>query len=310
MASIVDIAESGWIPDSIVRIGIRAFVRQRLREEMLQPPGVKEERTTALRSSEIALHTNVANEQHYELPTEFFQLLLGPKLKYSACIFPDERSVLAQAEIHTLKLYEERLGVIDGDKVLDLGCGWGSFSIWLAKHNPYVEVTAVSNSTTQRNYIEGQVECLKLDNLNVITEDVNTLQLADQHFDKIISIEMFEHVRNYEALMSNICRWLKPEGILFVHIFCHKDLISPFEVEGESNWMGRYFFTGGLMPAADTLLSFQGDLQLENRWLYDGTHYERTARGWLENLDQHKSAVRAVLERTYRGSEVGVWLQR
>ncbi|MEE2783860.1 MAG: cyclopropane-fatty-acyl-phospholipid synthase family protein [Pseudomonadota bacterium] len=310
MTSIIDLAETGWVPDPIIRVGIRQLVKQRLREELRQPAGTKEARTRSLRDSAIALHTDAANEQHYEVPTDFFKLVLGPRLKYSACIYPDKHATLAQAEVHSLELYKERLGVAEGNTVLDLGCGWGSFSLWLAEHNPRVKITAVSNSATQRRYIESRIAQLALTNLGVITADVNELELPLMAFDKIISVEMFEHVRNYEALMRKIRGWLRPDGTLFTHIFCHKELIYPFEVEGESNWMGRYFFTGGLMPAADTLLSFQDDLDVEERWLHDGTHYQRTARGWLDNMDNHAEAVLQIMRETYGADEMFVWQQR
>jgi cyclopropane-fatty-acyl-phospholipid synthase len=310
MASIIALAESGRIPDFLIRVGIRQLVKQRLREERRHSAEIKNSRTQALRDSVIALHTDVANEQHYEVPTEFFQLALGPRLKYSACIYPNPAASLAEAELHTLALYEQRMGVEDGDTILDLGCGWGSFSLWMAERNPTVNITAVSNSGTQRQYIESRINALGLTNLTVLTSDVNELQLPGNAFDKVISVEMFEHVRNYAALMAKISSWLKPDGVLFTHIFCHKELIYPFEVEGESNWMGRYFFTGGLMPAADTLLSFQDDLTLQERWLHDGTHYERTARHWLANMDAHADEVTHPLRATYGEHEWAVWQQR
>jgi len=310
MASIITLAESGWIPDSLVRVGIRQLVKQRLREEMRQPAAMKQERTQALRDSEIALHTDAANEQHYEVPTAFFQAALGPRLKYSACIYPSATASLADAELNTLALYKRRLDIQPGDSVLDLGCGWGSFSLWLAEQEPEVTITAVSNSATQRHYIESQIETLGLTNLRVVTADVNELDLPPGSFDKVISVEMFEHVRNYAALMARIAQWLKPGGHLFVHIFCHKDLIYPFEVEGESNWMGRYFFTGGLMPAADTLPAFQDDLKLEEKWVHDGTHYERTARHWLENMDARAEQVMMPLNEAYGAEQAKIWQQR
>lgn len=310
MASIISLAESGWVPDSLIRVGIRQLVKQRLREERRQPVGIKQVRTETLRDSAIALHTDTANEQHYELPTEFFQLVLGPRLKYSACIYPNSDTTLAEAELHTLALYEQRMDIQDGDRILDLGCGWGSFSLWLAERRPGVTVTAVSNSSTQRHYIESQAQALGLKNLRVITADVNELDLPANEFDKAISVEMFEHVRNYSVLMSRISSWLKPGGTLFVHIFCHKELIYPYEPEGEGNWMARYFFTGGLMPAADTLKSFQDDLTLKEEWLHDGTHYERTARHWLQNMDANAAAVKDPLQGTYGDDQWRIWQQR
>jgi cyclopropane-fatty-acyl-phospholipid synthase len=310
MSLVIGLAESGWIPDMLVRLGIRHLVKQRLREEQALPATTKGLRTQALKDSVIALNTEEANEQHYEVPTEFFQAALGPHLKYSACIYPSDSATLGEAERHTLELYKARLDIRDGDNVLDLGCGWGSFSLWLAQHNAEVNVTAVSNSATQRCYIEERIAALGLTNLKVLTADVNELDLPAECFDKVISVEMFEHVRNYAALMARISCWMKPEGSLFIHIFCHKTLLYPFEVEGASNWMAQNFFTGGLMPAADTLLSFQDDLTFEEQWLHDGTHYERTARHWLENMDAQADAVTPSLEQAYGAAGASIWRQR
>ena len=310
MTSIIGLAESGWVPDGLIRIGIRQLVRQRLREERRRPPNTKEQRTLALRDSVVALHTEEANEQHYEVPTAFFQQALGPRLKYSACIYPESSASLAEAEDHTLALYEERLEVRDGDRILDLGCGWGSFSLWMAQKNPSVRITSVSNSATQKQYFEAQCDALGLSNVQVITADVNQLELPSASFDKVISVEMFEHVRNYAVLLSRIADWLDKGGVLFTHIFCHKELIYPFEVEGESNWMGRYFFTGGLMPAADTLPAFQDHLSLEERWLHDGTHYEKTARHWLENMDANVPEVAQSMQDAYGEQQWEIWRQR
>ncbi len=310
MASLIDLAEAGWIPDGLIRIGIRYLVRERLRDERRLPAETKAQRTAALRDSMLALHTAEANEQHYEVPTRFFQQALGPRLKYSACIYPDAGASLATAEDHTLALYAQRLDVRDGDRILDLGCGWGSFSLWMAQRNPTVQITSVSNSATQRRYIEDRCAQLGLDNLRVLTADVNELNLPAASFDKVISVEMFEHVRNYAVLLSRIADWLDEQGTLFVHIFCHRELLYPFEVEGQGNWMGRYFFTGGLMPAADTLTEFQEHLRLDERWLHDGTHYQRTARHWLDNMDANESAVMAAMHEAYGAEQAAVWRQR
>ena len=309
-ASAIRLAESGRVPDTLIRIGIRQIVKQRLREEIREGADIKAARTRALRESAVALHTTTANEQHYELPTSFFQHVLGPRLKYSASIYPHAAASLAEAERHTLELYEQRMGVREGDRILDLGCGWGSFALWIAERRPSVQVTAVSNSATQRQYIESRIASLGLSNLEVRTADVNELELPEAAFDHVISVEMFEHIRNYAVLMSRIHRWLKPGGGLFVHIFCHKEFLYPYETEGESNWMARYFFTGGQMPAADTLLSFQDELSIEERWLHDGTHYQRTTRHWLENMDRAASEITGPLRETYGEADWKVWQQR
>jgi cyclopropane-fatty-acyl-phospholipid synthase len=310
MASLITMAEHGLIPDGLLRLGIKFLVGQRLRSERRHHESVANDRLRELTQSRVALHTGVANEQHYEIPTAFFEKVLGPRLKYSASIYPSSSATLAQAEDHTLELYRERLDVRPGDQVLDLGCGWGSFSLWLAQIEPTVNIVAVSNSQTQREFIQQRAQALGLSNIEVITRDVNELDLPTAHFDKVISVEMFEHVRNYQELLGRISGWLKPQGALFVHIFCHKELLYPFETQGEANWMGRYFFTGGLMPAATTLEHFQDDLGLTQTWLHDGRHYERTARAWLDNMDARQAEVIDCLSDAYPASELDVWVQR
>ena len=208
-----------------------------------------------------------------------------------------------------LELYAENAQIENGQEILDLGCGWGSFSLWLAEHYPDCRITAVSNSTSQKEFIEGRARQRGLDNVTVITCDVNWLSM-DKRFDRIVSVEMFEHVRNYDALFNKISGWLRTEGKLFVHIFCHRTLAYPFEVEGDDNWMGRHFFTGGLMPARDTLVHFKGPLLLEQQWDYSGEHYQKTAEAWLANLDEYRDAVLELFNGVYGEVNAPVWVQR
>ena len=209
-----------------------------------------------------------------------------------------------------LALYGERAQLADGQRILELGCGWGSLTLWMAERFPNARITGVSNSRTQREHILGQAAARGLGNVEIITTDVNRLALPEGAFDRVVSIEMFEHMRNYRTLLGNIARWLAPGGQLFVHIFVHRHLMYPFEVEGEDNWMGRYFFTGGLMPSADTLLHFQEALALEERWLVPGTHYERTANHWLANQDANADEVLRVLASCYGERDAARWAQR
>ena len=304
------LAERGWVPDALIRIGIRRLVRQRLSEERAQDAGTKASRLDALRGSDIALHTDLANEQHYEVAADFFRLVLGPRLKYSASIYPNEGATLAEAEEHTLALYAERLGLKDDDVLLDLGCGWGSFSLWAAERFPGLRITSVSNSFGQREFIQTQARLRGLTNIEVVTADVNTLELEDNRFTKVISVEMFEHVRNYEQLMRRLSQWMQPGGVLLTHVFCHRELLYPFETDGKGDWMARHFFTGGLMPSADTLPQFQEHLTLDEQWLHSGQHYERTSRHWLENLDANSERVEDALLGTYPVSTVRLWRQR
>ena len=311
--SLIDLCERGLIPDRLTRLGIRRLCAQRLRDERdreIEPAHERfRQRLEGLRASPIAIETRAANEQHYEVPPRFFELCLGKRLKYSSCFFPRGDETLDAAEERMLELYAERAELADGLDVLELGCGWGSLTLWMAERFPNTRIVAVSNSKPQREFIQAQLKARGLDNVRVVTADVNALELPEGAFDRCVSIEMFEHMRNYETLLARIASWLKPGGKLFVHIFCHRELMYPFETEGDDNWMGRYFFTGGLMPAMDTLLYFQRDLRLEEQWRLSGTHYEKTANAWLANQDANRGEVMRVLEGAY-ADDAARWHQR
>ncbi|MDI1253409.1 cyclopropane-fatty-acyl-phospholipid synthase family protein [Thermomonas sp.] len=310
---LLGLAERGLVPDALLRAGIRRMCALRLNEESAGGPEAVSQRfrqqIKILRDSPVAIHTDAANRQHYELPPAFFQHCLGPRLKYSSCYYPTGNESLAEAEEAMLKLYGERAELADGQDVLELGCGWGSLTLWMAQRYPNSNITAVSNSRPQREFIEARCRERGLDNVRIVTCDVNQLELQADQFDRCVSIEMFEHMRNYETLLRRINRWLRPGGALFVHIFCHKTLLYPFETEGEDNWMGHHFFTGGLMPSADTLLWFQQQLRIEQRWLVDGRHYQRTADHWLAEQDKHRDVVMPVLREAY-GDAAGLWFHR
>ena len=310
---LLGLVERGLLPDALLRAGIRRMCAARLRDEHAGDPDAAARRNAALiaelRASPVAIHTDAANRQHYELPPAFFTRCLGPRLKYSGCFYPTGNETLAQAEEAMLALYCERAKLADGQDILELGCGWGSLTLWMAQHYPNARITAVSNSAPQRAFIEAQCRDRGFANVRVITCDVNRLELPALSFDRCVSVEMFEHMRNYATLLGRIGGWLRPGGALFVHIFCHRTLLYPFETEGEGNWMGRHFFTGGLMPASDTLLWFQDTLRIDERWLLDGTHYERTANHWLANQDARRDEVMAILREAY-GDAAKLWFQR
>ena len=309
----ISLAEKRLVPDRLIRIGIRQLLKKRLYDEFIDDPKEREIRYErllhSLRSSPIAIETKAANDQHYEIPAEFFKYVLGENLKYSACYWDDSTEHLGQAEQKMLDLYLHNAQIKDGQEVLELGCGWGSLTLWMAERFPKCRITAVSNSTSQRQHIESQLKLRGLDNVQVITCDVNKLSI-DRRFDRVVSVEMFEHVRNYESLLQKISQWLRPGGKLFVHIFCHKVLAYPFDTEGDDNWMGRYFFTGGLMPARDTLLYFQNNLSVERQWSFSGSHYKRTAEAWLSNLDEYKKPITNLFDRVYGPNEGRLWVQR
>ncbi|MEO8225209.1 MAG: cyclopropane-fatty-acyl-phospholipid synthase family protein [Gammaproteobacteria bacterium] len=266
-------------------------------------------RLADLRRSPVAIETGKANEQHYEVPAALFQRILGPHLKYSCCWYGDGARTLGEAEEAMLRLTGARAGLADGQRVLELGCGWGSLTLWLAARYPASRITAVSNSASQRQFILAQTRERGLGNVEVITADANVFSTGER-FDRVVSVEMFEHMRNYATLMERIAGWLTPGGKLFVHIFCHRSLMYPFTVDGETDWMARYFFTGGLMPAERTLLHFQEHLTLEDQWRVSGTHYQRTAEAWLANQDRGREAVMAVLTETYGPAEAARWFRR
>ena len=312
--SLIDLVERGLVPDPLTRYGIRRLCQQRLAAEGINDPALADARfrdlLDALRQSPVAIETAAANEQHYELPTRFFQLCLGKRLKYSSCFYETGNESLDQAEEAMLALYCARAQLEDGQDILELGCGWGSLTLWMAERFPNSHITAVSNSATQRAHIEATCGQRGWKNVTVLTRDVNLLELAPSSFDRCVSVEMFEHMRNYDVLLGKIASWLRPGGQLFVHIFCHRNLMYPFETSGDDNWMGRYFFTGGLMPAADTLLYFQRELRIEQRWLLPGTHYQKTSDHWLANQDANRDEVMAVLGAAYGPDEAARWHQR
>ena len=311
---LLGLAERGWLPDTLIRAGMRRLCTQRLEDEYAGGIEAWTQRDEALlatlRASAVAIHTDAANAQHYEVPADFFTHCLGSRLKYSSCYYPTGKETLDQAEEAMLALYETRTDLADGQDILELGCGWGSLTLWMAERYPHARITAVSNSSSQRQYIEGRCREAGFTHVKVMTQDVNRLALPAQAFDRCVSVEMFEHMRNYRELMARIHGWLRPGGQLFVHIFAHRERAYPFETQGEDNWMGRHFFTGGIMPAFDTLLHFQEDLSLQTRWFVDGTHYARTANHWLARQDAHRQPVQEVLAATYGAEHAALWQQR
>ncbi|HPP00748.1 MAG TPA: cyclopropane-fatty-acyl-phospholipid synthase family protein [bacterium] len=313
MNQLIDWMERGLLPDPLVAWGIRRLCRQRLRGEqratLTEQLEAQQRLVQELRQSPIALATEKANEQHYDVPAEFFQYVLGKHRKYSACYWPEGVNTLDEAEAAMLRLTWARAGLADGMEILELGCGWGSLTLWMAEQIPHGRILAVSNSHSQREFIEGECRRRGLANVAVHTTDINDFA-TDRTFDRVVSVEMFEHLRNYQEILKRIAGWLRNEGKLFVHIFTHREFTYPFETEGAGNWMGRYFFTGGLMPADGLLLYFQDDLLLERHWRVDGRHYWRTAYAWLENLDRNRARVLPILESVYGKAESERWLNR
>jgi cyclopropane-fatty-acyl-phospholipid synthase len=293
------IVDSGIVPEPVLRAGIRAVCALRLRQERTAARDI-DAFADQLRTSAIAIETAAANAQHYEVPAAFFERVLGPHLKYSACYWPADVQSLGAAETAMLGLTGERAQLADGQDVIDLGCGWGSLTLWAAARYPNMRITAVSNSRTQKDFIAARARARGLTNVTVITADVRTLELPAASFDRVLSIEMFEHMRNYAELLGRIRTWLRPTGSLFVHVFAHHRFAYPFEDGGASDWMAREFFTGGIMPSANLLHRFQDALAIVDEWQLDGTHYARTAEAWYANLMRHRDELVGVLGRDGR----------
>lgn len=294
----------------MIRLGIRRQLAQRVQliksESLSQAWERKMSYVAALRTRPIAIETNKANTQHYEVDTSVLQACLGPRMKYSSCLYPTGGETLAQAEIAMLETYVEKAGLSDGQEILDLGCGWGSASLYLAERFSKSNITAFSNSRTQRIYIEGEATRKGLTNLKVITGDVVSYEFLANTYDRVVSIELFEHMKNYALLMQKISRALKPGGKLFVHIFAHKD--TPYDFE--EGWMSTHFFTGGTMPSADLLHFFQDDLTLLKQWWVSGTHYARTCEDWLSKMNGSKKGIWPGLEETYGEDKAAMWFYR
>lgn len=309
----IDIAERGMLPDPFIRFGIRRLLNDRLRREGRYDATLRElkrsQTINMMQAGPIAIATDKANEQHYEVPAEFYHYVLGSNLKYSACLWNSDADTLSDAELNMFKLYAERAELKNGQDILELGCGWGSLSLWLAAQYPNSMITAVSNSASQKRHIDREARRRKLLNLVVITDDINDFS-THLRYDRVISVEMLEHVRNYALLFERISRWLKPEGAMFAHIFCHDHLLYPFEVEGTADWMAQHFFTGGMMPSFDTFTEFQQHLCLSQSWRLSGQHYQRTADAWLANMDNNKNEIMTILANCYGQEQASLWYQR
>jgi cyclopropane-fatty-acyl-phospholipid synthase len=302
-----ELCERGWIADPLARFGMRRLIRQRVREERARGVAGQSAFLDSLREGPIAVATDDANVQHYEVPSAFFETVLGARLKYSCAQYDAPGDDLATAEENMLALTCQRAGVADGMRILDLGCGWGSLSLWLAEHYPDARITALSNSATQRARIEARAEAAGLGNLEVITADVVEWDTAER-FDRVLSVEMFEHMSNHAALLERVVGWLAPEGRLFTHVFCHRELGYHY-VPGDG-WMERHFFTGGIMPREDLFEQFPEQVRVEQRWWVNGTHYQRTSNHWLERLDADRDRVARICSETYGPEQASIWVQR
>lgn len=317
--NLLTLAERGLLPDGLIRYGIRRLLAERVRATD------KETASTAqfadkLRSMPLAVHTDAANRQHYEVPARFYELVLGPRLKYSCCLYESPSTTLAEAERAMLALTCQRADLADGMQILELGCGWGSLTLWMAEHYPSAMITAVSNSSTQKAYIDSRARTAGFGNVRVITADMRDFKSPADYgapgaFDRVVSVEMFEHMRNYEELFHRVAGWLTPDGKAFVHVFSHAGAPYLFETNGadargSGDWMARHFFTGGTMPSDDLFAHFGADLKITEEWRVDGTHYARTCADWLANLDRHRSELLRLFGHDLPPHEARITLQR
>ena len=309
-----DLTEQGMMPDVVLRRGIRLLLKQRLKEisssDVEIMADLQSQFIQQMKESAIALVPEKANEQHYEVPAEFYARALGARKKYSSAYWPEGVTTLNEAEKQGLAKTCGHARLEDGQTILELGCGWGSLTLWMAQHYSSSKITAVSNSSSQKEFILNKAEEMQLNNIEVITCDMNDFEMEANKFDRVVSVEMFEHMRNWENLYANVARWLKPGGYFFKHIFVHKTSTYEFADNGPSDWMSRHFFSGGIMPSDDLPLAFQKNLNFVQRWRWDGTHYEKTANAWLQNMDNNKETLFPLFKKIYGDENAQMWWSR
>ena len=305
---LITLTERAPLPDVATRTGIEFLVGRTRRQLAIDDERTAQQFARDMALFPIALATQEANDQHYEIPARFFELILGQRRKYSCGFYDRDSSTLDEAEEAALALTAEHAGIANGQRILELGCGWGSLTLWIAEHFPGAHITAVSNSQSQRAYIMARADDLNLSNITVITADMNEFATEAQ-FDRVVSVEMFEHMSHWRDLLAKVSRWLKPNGRFFMHVFSHKKLPYRFDHADKSDWIAQHFFTGGIMPSHDLIQHFDDLVELEKSWRWSGRHYEKTARDWLANFDRNSAEIDVILQNVY-GRDARLWKRR
>jgi cyclopropane-fatty-acyl-phospholipid synthase len=300
--------ESVPLPDVVTRAAIGLMVGQTQRRLARSPADEDTRFASAMAPYPIAVNTADANAQHYEIPADFFTLVLGPQRKYSSCLYADGIDTLAAAEERALQVTAEHAALADGQRILELGCGWGSLSLWMARKYPTARITSVSNSNSQRQFITAQAQAEGLSNLTVVTADMNAFVPVGR-FDRVVSVEMFEHMANWRPLLARLRDCLEPDGAMFMHVFANTHASYRFLAENKDDWIAQHYFTGGIMPSRGLIRQFPDCFAVDAEWWWSGSHYERTAQHWLQNFDHNADAVSAVLKRVY-GRDAKLWQRR
>ncbi len=299
--------ETTPLPDPVTRAGVDFLVGMR-RRSLVDRPSIDARFAQDMVDFPIAEHIDLANEQHYELPPRFFELTLGPRRKYSSCLYPTGRETLAEAEILALEETIAHAGLVDGQTILELGCGWGSLTLYMAERLPNARIVAVSNSAPQRRHIEARLTLAGLHNVTILTADMNDFRPVG-HFDRIVSVEMFEHMSNWQQLLGRARSWLAPEGRLFLHVFSHRNQPYRFDRSDPTDWIAQHFFTGGIMPSHGLIAHFPEHFEIEQEWRWNGRHYQKTAEDWLANFDANRFEIDALLRQVY-GDDARLWRRR